>query len=109
MLVTAVSESFAALKGPVARRGTVRTEAVDGLVVTHVCVGDAVIAVLPRVRRFGGRGPGEEKESAESERGERGLAENRTKRKSLKFHKSLQERIRAGGWICVLRIQTLVW
>ena len=86
---------YAALVGPVACSRTVRAEMLNSFAIAHIGVGDTPIAVIPSIG-LGRRCAGEEEKAAECQSGERCLAENRAEKQSRKFHKSLQERPRAG-------------
>ncbi len=87
--------SFVAFVGPVPSLAAVWPKMFDGLVVPRIGVGDSTIAIIPSIRICSGRAD-KEKKTAECQNGERGLAEKRRETQSRKFHKSLEERARAG-------------
>ena len=96
--------SLAAFVGPVTCLRTIRSEMLDSFVIPPFRIRNAAIAVIPAIGP--GRGcSGEDKKPAESESGKSNLSE----RERRQFHKSLQERARAGFGDTVLRNQTLVW
>jgi hypothetical protein len=90
-----------------ARRGAIRPEMCNRLVITHVRVCDPAIAILPRIR-LRGRRSGKREKTPERDSSESDLAQNRTEPQSWNFHKILQERARAGLGI-VLKNQTPAW
>ena len=86
---------FVAFVGPVASLTTVGPEMLDGLVVAPFRVRNTAIAIIPTIGFCRGRS-GKEEKPTERQSSERGFAKNRTESQSRKFHKSLQERARAG-------------
>ena len=79
---------FVAFVSPVARVPAVRTEALDGFVITPVGIGDTAAAIIP-VIGFGRWCAGEEQKTAESRSGEHSLANRRAERTKRKFHDNL--------------------
>jgi hypothetical protein len=86
---------FMTFVSPVARFAAVWAEVFDSLTVAPLGIVDPAVAIIPVIGFCGGRASQEEK-AAERQDSERRLAEERTEGKNLKFHKSLQERLRAG-------------
>jgi hypothetical protein len=107
--VFATREGLATFVGPITRGAAVRAGAVYGLVVAHLGVGDAAVALLPTI------GPGTRRAGDKQKTSERGgsecrLTEKRVEQFSVKFHAHLQGG-RGPGWCRdgVLRNQTPVW